>query len=267
MRKIVFFILILLSTLLLFMRLGAPWMGRFVTSSQNSGVRIESKPEAVVYIDGVQVGKTPHQQENFLPGKRLVELRGDGGDWQGYVNLHNGTISVVNRELSSSPQLSSGEVITLEKGQGATVISQPQGAQVELDGEKVGVTPLQIEQLTDGEHRFVLSKTNYLSRSIRAVITKGFRLNLNVDLSITEADLTKLSAPPIQVISYVVVKATPTGFLRVRSAPSVSSSEVGRVTPGQKLVLLEEQSSWVKVRLENQQTGYVSSSYVEKQSQ
>ncbi len=87
---------------------------------------------------------------------------------------------------------------------------------------------------------------------------------LNVDLALSEADLTQLSAPVISETPKVVVKDTPTGFLRVREKAAVTSQELAKVAPGDELVLLEELDEWVRIRLSNGTEGYVSSTYVEK---
>ena len=64
----------------------------------------------------------------------------------------------------------------------------------------------------------------------------------------------------------MLVKNTPTGFLRVRDKPSLNGLEIGRVNPGEKLILLEELSGWVRIRMANEKEGYVSSAYISKVS-
>jgi uncharacterized protein YgiM (DUF1202 family) len=109
----------------------------------------------------------------------------------------------------------------------------------------------------------VLSHQNYLNRSIKASIPEGFNLNLLVDLSLTEADLTGSTIPTTQTPK-VIVKATPTGFLRMRDKPNLNGLEVARLKPGEELVLLEDAGTWDKVRTSDGKEGYVSSIYVTK---
>jgi uncharacterized protein YgiM (DUF1202 family) len=155
-------------------------------------------------------------------------------------------------------------VITLESGKGVTVISTPPEAEVLIDGEVKGRTPLTLSSLGPGEHQFIINKDNFLKRSIRATLLDGYNLVIAVDLAIAEADLTKLPVIPITQTAEVIVKKTPTGFLRVRSAPNVGSSEVFQVKPGDTLVLLEEKPNWNRIRTSDGKEGWVSSSYVEK---
>lgn len=270
MRKTIFLILIFLSLILLVIRLSYKPLAKYLGTNERAGIRVESNIDSKVLIDNKEVGKTPFQDENLSIGEHLIELSANQAtvssqvNWQGYVKLNKGTLSVVNRELGSSQSDSSGEVITLEEGSGVSVISNPSGSDVEVDGRGVGKTPTFIGVLSSGEHEFLIGHTNYLKRSIKANLVDGYKLNLSVDLSLSEPDLTKISTVPIQSSTQVVVKQTPTGFLRVRSQPSIDSTEVEKVAPGDTLTLLEEIPNWDRVRLSDGKEGYVSSTYVDK---
>lgn len=268
MRKSIIAILVFVSLIVLIIRFGKDPLDSLLGLKPRAGIRIESTKQAQVLIDNQVVGNTPYQAENLTEKEYLVEIKSEdassSASWKGYVKLNSGTLSIVKRELEVKQQASSGEVITLEKGQGVTITSTPTDAEIVIDGKSYGRTPISIADLQPGEHQFVLSKQNYLNRAIRAVLVEGFNLNLNVDLALAEADLTNLPTIPISQTSEVVVKPTPTNFLRVRSAATTSSSEVTRVAPGDTLTVLEEQGSWFKVRTSEGKEGYVSATYVEK---
>src|SRR5205823_3654828 len=112
---------------------------------------------------------------------------------------------------------------------GVTIISSPSGGAVEIDGKSYDPTPIHIT-LDVGEHTFTISKDGFLKRSIRAYLPDKFNLNINVDLSSSEADLSQISTPVITETPKLVVKNTPTGFLRVRDKPNLSGAEVTRVS-------------------------------------
>lgn len=265
-KKTIFTILIFISFLILGVRFGAAPLIDYFKLRERGGIRVQSNVGAKVYLDSIEVGTTPYQVENLSIGEKRVEVKSEEGSWSGYVKVNPGTLTVINRELSKNVATSSGEIITLEKGRGAVIISNPSGAELEIDSKRIGVTPLQIEELGEGEHIFILTHSNYLKRSITAIANSGYKLNLTIDLALSEADLTKIATTPIQTFPSVTVKSTPTGFLRLRSRPSVSSSEVGRVTPGEELILLEELPNWSRIRTEKGIEGYVSSAYVEKKN-
>lgn len=266
MKKTIIWILILISTLVLFVRFAGSGAEILLGVKQKSGISVLSNPEgALVLLDGIEVGKTPYEDKNLEVREYVVKLDKDGSIWQGKVKLSNGTVSVVNRDLAKDTASQSGEVLTLEKGSGLTVISNPSESEIEADGKSFGKTP-QTLNLGAGEHTILVSHPNYLKRSIRVNLPSGFNLAVSVDLGLSEADLTKITTPAIKVTEEVKVLNTPTGFLRVRDKPSLNSKEITRVKPGDILILLEESGGWVRVRLSDNTEGYVSSAYVEKQT-
>lgn len=265
MKKAILVILVFISLLVLSVRLSSLAMGYFIKDGK-SGIKVLSFPEgAQVVIDEATLGKTPIENQDLSPGDYLIKISAGEKIWQGRVSLYPGTITVVNRDLSASSTTAAGEVLTLEKGKGVTVISYPFGAAVEVDGKVVGVTPINFN-LDEAEHNFVINHPNYAKRSIKAFVPNGFNLTINVDLAISEADLVQLQTPAINQTEKVIVKDTPTNFLRVREKPSVTAKEVTRVKPGDELILLEEAGGWSRVRLPNGSEGYVSNQYIEKSS-
>lgn len=268
MKKIVFFILLILSALVLIGRFGAQSLLLAWESQGRAGLKITSLPEAVVFIDGMEAGKTPYENEDLKGGQYRVRLvAGEEGEWEGIVELVPGTLSVVNREITPSLVLSSGETLTLKKGQGIIFTSTPPGSKIEIDGQPYGQTPLLVSQLPSGEHTFLISHSNFLKRSIQAVLPEGMNLHLAVDLAVSEVAIDNVTPAPVvsPLPAKLIVKQNKTGFLRVRDKPSLSGREIGKLTPGTELVLLEELKGWYKVRLEDNSEGYVSASYIQKQ--
>lgn len=105
------------------------------------GLRVEltvtSQPSAaVVRVDGERRGTTP-LATTLAPGRHLVEL-----ELEGFAPFAE-TIEV---ERGARPALD----VRLERGTGGlSLLSNPRGAWIELDGERQdGVTPLEIEHVT-----------------------------------------------------------------------------------------------------------------------
>lgn len=63
----------------------------------------------------------------------------------------------------------------------------------------------------------------------------------------------------------IVIKDTPTGFLRVREEPTLNASEEAQVKPGAKFTVMEEQSGWYQIEYEAGKDGWISGQYAEKQ--
>jgi hypothetical protein len=261
-KKILFSLLVLISIVFLIIRFGFEPLSGFLNLKPKAGIRVLSTPEeASVILDGISVGKTPFEDSNLENREYAVMVSTPEATWSGKVKLDGGTLTVINRDLASDNTASAGEILTLEKGKGATVISNPPSS-VEVDGKVYGQTPILVN-IGSGEHTFVLSKDGFLKRSIKALVPEGFNLTLNVDLSLAEADARGFS-PKIQTTPILIVRPTPTGFLRVRDKPSVGGLEVALVKPGDELTLIEELPSWDKIRTTDGKVGYVSSVYVTK---
>ncbi|MCX6704567.1 MAG: SH3 domain-containing protein, partial [Candidatus Woesebacteria bacterium] len=73
--------------------------------------------------------------------------------------------------------------------------------------------------------------------------------------------------------TYIEILSTPTGFLRVRSGPGATGSEIAQVKPGDRYLFLDEDvaTGWVKIQYEapaaglpNGIEGWVSGQYIKK---
>lgn len=267
MKKTITLLIVLIIIIVLTIRFVSVELKQFFGVSMKSGVSITTIPEgAVVFLDGNEVGKTPYDNKDLEVKEYKVKLEKDNSVWEGKVKLITGTITLINRELSSDIVSSAGDVLYLEKGKGINVISNPSGSDVEVDSKIYGKTPIGID-LLPGEHTILVTHPNYLKRSIKVTLPLEYSLTIATDLGLSEADLAIVSAPLVSVTPIVIVKKTPTGFLRVRDKPSLLGKEVSRVNPGDELVLLEEVGGWDRVKLKDKTEGYVSVTYVEKKKQ
>ncbi len=262
-KKIIIFLLFLISIILIGLKFRSEIVDSMLKPREKAGLRVLSDPSgAEVFVNGEAVGKTPFEDQNLQVADHKLKIKTEKNSWEAQVSLNPGVITVVNRDIAEASS-SAGEILNLEKGKGVTIVSSPTGSEVEVDGRDVGQTPISIE-LNPGEHVFALKKPSYLNRSIRATVPEGFNLIINVDLAISEADLTQVAAPTISETPKLKVKSTPTGFLRIREKPTIASNEIAKVYPGDELVLLEELESWDRVRLPSGREGYASKAYVEK---
>ncbi len=60
----------------------------------------------------------------------------------------------------------------------------------------------------------------------------------------------------------LVIKSTPTGWLRVRSAPSLTGSIISSVYPNQRYAFSQEKNGWFNITISGGQKGWVSGQYV-----
>lgn len=68
----------------------------------------------------------------------------------------------------------------------------------------------------------------------------------------------------ISTAKMATIRQTPTGWLRVRSTAGLNGTEIARVDVGAKYEILEEAQGWVKIKVSDTVSGWVSAEYVTK---
>jgi tetratricopeptide (TPR) repeat protein len=114
------------------------------------GVEVSSEPGgASVFVNGRLVGATPLVLRRLLPGAYSLRLEKQG------LQPCNRRFSVGRETLVIRERLAPQPVGRL------VVEVEPRGAEVLLDGELVGLTPLKLNSVFPGVHELVIRKTNY----------------------------------------------------------------------------------------------------------
>lgn len=240
-----------------------------------AGLLIETTPQSTVFLDGEQVGTTPY---SVVRNSGEVTLRlvpqADGtilAPWGAKVRLIENVKTIVRREFGETESASSGEILSFEKiaGQSAqlAIISTPDSAQITVDGEVRGFTPVKISSISVGEHKIVLSHPGYKEREISSRAEAGYKLTIDAILAQIEEHEGGEATPSggLQK-TQIEVLDTPTGFLRVRMEPATTATEAAQVKPGKKFALLEESTDkkWFKIEYEKGKQGWVSAQYAKK---
>ena len=244
----------------------------------NSGLKIDTTPPSLVFVDNRQEGKTPFDKL-FKPGDVTVKLIPDStssavGSYQTQVRLTPQVYAVINRSFGSSETDSAGEVVTLLLQPGQTslsiITSSPDSASVSIDDQPQGLTPLLVSPITPGDHKISLSAPGFTPRITNIQIVSGYKLQISAKLagSIQPSPSPTLAPPTINQVTnnQVTILDTPTGFLRVRQGPSTSASESGRIKPGESYPLLKTEGDWFLIQIELPATssGWISSQYAKK---
>ncbi|TMA26919.1 MAG: PEGA domain-containing protein, partial [Deltaproteobacteria bacterium] len=139
-------------------------------------LHIETEPpEAVVSIDGKQVGTSPYTGE-MAPGDHQLEVSNEGYKTIAQdLSLDSG--QQLSLKLAMQPA-QAGQVPPL-----VAVASDPQGAQLFLDGKLVGPTPIKARS-TPGPHEIKLALDGYTSRTgkINLPDSRDFELRMAISL-------------------------------------------------------------------------------------
>jgi len=279
---------IILIVIVLALGVGLFFGVRHLLSTQKqqgkAGLQVKSDPVASVFLDSRFLGRTPYE-DRIEPGEYTLKLIPEStataaASWQGKVTLQANILTFVNRELGTSDLNSSGEVISLERLTGkdteVSIVTTPDGAEVKIDGQDKGTAPLLLRNIEPGEHEIIITSPGFLSKSVKVKATTGFKLTASIQLGVgsSEGTLPETTPKPGEEKPqtsetnapekpYVVILDTPTGWLRVRSEPSTTASEAGKVNPKEKYHLLDEKSGWYKIKLEDIE-GWISGRYAEK---
>lgn len=231
-----------------------------------------SIPDSQVFLNGEYIGKTPlclcDLPQLLKVGDyniKLVPLKSGLKTFEQRITIYKGVLSVMDRTFDPQASVSSGSVITLSEidekdNSQLLVISFPNKAQVILDSNPAGTTPLLLKEITSSDHEIKIIKDGYKEKIIKVKTIPGKRLEATVSLGIKTA-----SAAASLPISKVIILDTPTGFLRVRESDSVSADQVATVNPGDKLDLISEKDEWFEIRLPSGKTGWISASYARKE--
>ncbi len=249
--------------------------------SGKGALQVTSTPQSKVYLSGKLLGTTPlcacDLAQMLSVGEyavKLVPLDGNFRPFEEKITINKSTLTAVDRVFADGGS-SDGSIISLspignKEDIEVLVVSMPDQANVFLDSNSVGVTPLLLKQVSESDHDLRLTKDGYKDKSIKIKTALGFRLNslvflgVSTDLSSSEAST---SASPIvsPTPASVLILNTPTGFLRVRESNSISSIEITQVKPGESYELIEEKDNWFKVKLANGASGWISASYAVKE--
>lgn len=260
------------------------------TKPNPAALQVTATPQAEVFLDGSSLGKTPLYNDTLPPGEHLLKLvpQDSSGlfNFEEKLTFRSGILTVVDRIFKATEAESEVGIISLEAAstKNATevaVVSSPDGAEVKVDEEPQGITPLLLKETTASDHQVTISKEGYNSKTLRVRPAEGYRLTISAKLSIlqtnTSADESqkvstssaglggKTTVPNATGSATIRIRQTPTGFLRVRASPTTASKEIAKVSPDETYELVEEKEGWFKIKLVDEQEGWVSSQYAEKE--
>lgn len=232
----------------------------------NAGLQINSIPQATVFIDNKEVGKTPYEEAKLTGGEKTIKLVIPTLQWETKAKLINGTVTVISYEFGVDLDKSTGEVITLEsntnkKSASLTVVSQPDSSVVKLDGETKGFTPVLIENLSAGQHEIVVSAPDYKDRTITTKFFDGFKTMINVKLASAAEEQTTPTPEASGSLTPTPTPGktgkttpTPSTTLRASPTPKATPSTTLRVSPTPLpkpyVKILDTPTGWLRVRVD-----------------
>lgn len=245
-----------------------------------------SIPKSKVYLENKLIGTTPlcacDSVQMLSVGDYTIKLVPQDLQFSPFeekITINKGTLTAVEKTFADNGG-SDGSIVSLiplndKKDIELLVVSLPDKANVFLDSNPVGITPLLLKQVSESDHDLRLTLDGYKDKSIRIKTALGFKLSalvflgVNTDLSNPVAASVSAAPSPLITISKVLILNTPTGFLRVRENDSISSTEIAQIKPGESYELIEEKDNWFKIKLNSPadkgKVGWISSQYAIKE--
>jgi len=247
--------------------------------SGRGALQITSKPVSQVFLDGKYLGNTPFSLIE-LPdlinigeyNLKLAPVDKGYRAWEQKINIYKNSLTAVDKTFDKNLGSDSSSVITLVDINDQTkseimIVSFPSGAQVVVDNNSKGKTPILIDDITVSDHEIKILKDGYREKAVKVKTVAGKKLELVVSLGIrtdlTEQDLAATDSA--KLIQKVKILDTPTGFLRVRESANLSSQQVETVNPGDTFDLVSEENDWFQILLPDGNNGWVSAEYAQKE--
>src|SRR3989344_5699429 len=231
----------------------------FLTFQATDGrLKVITSPNATIYLNNAQVGKTPFEQK-IKEGEYILKLAPSGNStesatFESKVRINKNTLTYVSQDLGTTNLTSSGVIFTIEKMANKPekpetgeieVQSEPTGTIVYLDSEEHGNSAIILSGVDKGQHEITVSAAGFFPRNEKIEVKPGYRVigrfklaidpshkkvDESVDSKLATSEVNIAPTPASKAIkTTIVVKETGTGFLRVRSEASLSSTESARV--------------------------------------
>ena len=128
-------------------------------------------PNAEVFLDGSSLGRAPVDRTDLDPGKHYVVVHRDG-----FTDFKREVILVENQAVALVADLSATG--------GMRVLSTPEGAEVRIDGELIGKTPVSRDSVPAGDHVVEFRLAGYYDHKENMKVDGGREKVFSVDLKV-----------------------------------------------------------------------------------
>ncbi len=137
----------------------------------HAGLKVQSTiPNAEVFLDGSSLGRAPVDRADLDPGKHYVSVHRDGySDFKREIVLQENQAVTLVADLSASGSL--------------RILSTPEGAEVRLDGELIGRTPV-VHDASAGDHVVEFRLKGYFDHKETMKADGGREKVFSVDLKL-----------------------------------------------------------------------------------
>lgn len=138
-------------------------LSTYDNSAEGGTLVFQSIPsDASVFIDTVYAGNTPLTLKYVYPGQRFIQLKKEGyKDWTDTRYITNGQTDVLIASLTRGTGGGSLPPSPLSGRGMISIMSEPPGAHISLDGVIKGNTPTTLLDIQTGSHSIELTSSGY----------------------------------------------------------------------------------------------------------
>ncbi len=248
---------------------------------------ITEPPQAKVFLDGAEIGTSPFLKGNVSEGDYELKVTLPGYETQTTrINIKKGYVLNASTKLFPMPipqpvsaltsagnfyDLSTdNDVVASDTQSWVKAIiywNKTRGINVDNVGDNKGLI---FDFYLDYKGNMFNADGNPVTTTADMAALKNYKkgayLGKKADGGLSsqakDALTTLLGSAAAIGGKQATIKATPTGWLRVRDNPTLSGVEVTRVDTGGSYLVEEEKTGWVKIKISDTVEGWVSSDYV-----
>lgn len=159
-------------------------------SSKKSALKINTDPQASVFLDGQKIGSTPFFDDKLKEGEYTIKLipeNGIGLQWEKRIKLLAGIETQISRKLAEDQDQINGYDFSMEPNfldtPSLVLIAEPAGAIIKIDGETKGFSPIDLKNVSAGERLIQVTSPGYIDRDLRVNFFPKYKVNAYVQLA------------------------------------------------------------------------------------
>ncbi len=238
---------------------------------------VSDPPSALVFIDDAQVGKTPYSSSVLIPGEYDLRVEKEGFESQmARIKVEkdhklNVSVKLFLAPMPSKLSLVSGSkmVYDLSSDSNDLILDVPSWVSGIIYWNKTRESnPVKFSYFLDylgsiytSDGKGIVDKSKISLKEGEMVGYLGRKSDNGVTAqALSSAEM--LTGIDIVSVRKAKVLQTPTGWLRLRSEPNLSATEVGRVNTGDEVFIIEDKGEWKKIRTADGKEGWAYSSYL-----
>lgn len=159
--------------------------------NSRAGLQIEyPNGSASVFIDDNYLGKAPLLEEKLQSGEHILKIDPDEDNLSNLnlpIYLEKGTLTIIVYNPGENPRNSSSTIFELrkktDKSSAVSFETYPENAFISFDNQEITFSPLTIEDIEPGEHRFIVNLPSYEAQDHSFLVLEGYETRVTINLA------------------------------------------------------------------------------------